>query len=256
MAICCIMKILRRIISEKRAKILRPLIPAILLFIPGILSTSVASASVASPSRANFLKAPQVCAIQGIEKSMQGVFPKGVPTRLPDFLTKSMGVSPKQSKRLARHLLILSRRYGFSPNLILGVIYVESSFRLRGKSWAGALGLMQLLPSTARSMVKRLGLKKKWTKMGHRMLFHPQHNITLGVHYLSILRDRYFKDPRHYITAYNTGPTMLRSLLKRKKMNHFCYYHKVLEAKNYFQKTLQIKTKGLFAWGNGRWENP
>ena len=66
------------------------------------------------------------------------------------------------------------------------------------------MGLMQLLPDTARSVASRAGVE--WE--GPATLFDPESNIRLGVHYLDELVQR-FGDLEVALTAYNWGPTRI-----------------------------------------------
>jgi soluble lytic murein transglycosylase len=88
------------------------------------------------------------------------------------------------------------------PALVAGVIYTESKFVDR-TSKAGALGLMQLLPSTARFIARRSG----GTRFELSDLANPQVNIAYGTWYLRYLLDRYDGDRFLALAAYNGGET-------------------------------------------------
>lgn len=89
-----------------------------------------------------------------------------------------------------------SSKYGVDKNLIKAVIVVESGGRARAVSKAGARGLMQLMPATARGL-------------GVLDSFDPKQNIDGGTKYLKSLLDR-FSDIRSVIAAYNAGPGAVR----------------------------------------------
>lgn len=90
---------------------------------------------------------------------------------------------------------------GLDPSLALGVIRQESAFSPDARSPAGALGLMQLLPATARRVAANLGHPIP----GRQHLLTPETNLVLGAAYLRRLIDRF----RHHavaLAAYNAGP--------------------------------------------------
>ena len=93
-----------------------------------------------------------------------------------------------------------ARNYDLDPALLAAVIYTESRFRADARSDAGALGLMQLLPETARGIAVRTG--------GERFvvedLYVPELNIRYGSWYLRNLLDRY-DDLRTALAAYHAG---------------------------------------------------
>jgi soluble lytic murein transglycosylase len=86
------------------------------------------------------------------------------------------------------------------PSLIAGVIYAESKFS-DSTSAAGALGLMQLLPSTAHFIAQRSG----GTAFTTEDLSTPDINIAYGSWYLRYLLDRYHGDEVLALAAYNGG---------------------------------------------------
>jgi soluble lytic murein transglycosylase len=88
------------------------------------------------------------------------------------------------------------------PALIAAVIYQESKFRPR-TSTAGAEGLMQILPSTAKFIARRTG----GTAFVPSDLGTPQVNIAYGSYYLRYLLDRYDGNDTLAIAAYNAGET-------------------------------------------------
>jgi len=95
--------------------------------------------------------------------------------------------------------------YHFSPAFVLGVIQTESSFQLNAVSAVGAVGLTQIMPSTADEVAKRAGDPPP----GGSQLFEAGTNIRLGFGYLAHLRDRY-GSIEAALAAYNAGPALLR----------------------------------------------
>jgi soluble lytic murein transglycosylase len=87
------------------------------------------------------------------------------------------------------------------PSLIAGVIYAESHFRDGQTSAAGAEGLMQLTPRTARDIAHKSG----GTAFNVDDLAMPQVNIAYGAYYLRYLLDRYGGNQTFALAAYNGG---------------------------------------------------
>ena len=93
-----------------------------------------------------------------------------------------------------------ARNYDLDAALVAAVIYQESKFRPNARSASGAIGLMQLLPSTARGIALRTG----GTRFVVRDLYDPELNVRYGSWYLRHLLDRY-GDERLALAAYNAG---------------------------------------------------
>jgi soluble lytic murein transglycosylase len=87
------------------------------------------------------------------------------------------------------------------PYLILALIRQESLFDAQARSPAAALGLMQLLPSTASRVAKQIGVSPP----SNEQLFQPEINLVLGTQYLKDLLQRYSNDWFKAIAAYNAG---------------------------------------------------
>lgn len=97
-------------------------------------------------------------------------------------------------------VLAHARNYDLPPTLLAAVIYTESKFDADARSSAGAVGLMQLLPETAKGIAVRTG--------GDRFvvsdLLDPEVNVRYGSWYLRSLLDRY-DDVRTALAAYHAG---------------------------------------------------
>lgn len=92
------------------------------------------------------------------------------------------------------------------PALILGLIRQESAFDAGAVSSAGARGLMQLLPSTAKGVAKKAGVKFAEKKLTS----DPNYNVTLGRAYVDELLDRFGGSYVLMAAAYNAGPSRAR----------------------------------------------
>jgi soluble lytic murein transglycosylase-like protein len=123
--------------------------------------------------------------------------------------TRLRGESKKMAATLATHISKLSMQYRISPSIILSVISAESSFRTDARSYVGAMGLMQVRPTTAQYISDKYRLR---TYRRAKDLNNPFINVTVGVAYLHYLRNR-FSNSIHYVAAYNMGPTALAGKL-------------------------------------------
>jgi soluble lytic murein transglycosylase len=91
---------------------------------------------------------------------------------------------------------------GIDPGWIYGVVRQESAFVADARSPAGALGLMQLLPSTGRRTGRQLNLKIH----GRQALLNIETNLRLGANYLKTVLDRHEGHQVLATAAYNAGP--------------------------------------------------
>ncbi len=94
-----------------------------------------------------------------------------------------------------------ARRWNNDSVLILSILREESYFNPEAKSAAGARGLMQLMPATAREVAERAGMELP----NSRMLFEPDINIKLGNIYYSILKKTLSDKDILAVLAYNGG---------------------------------------------------
>ncbi len=97
--------------------------------------------------------------------------------------------------------------------MLLGLVRQESSFDPAAESSSGALGLMQLLPATARMVASKLGAPLPDGAVRATLISDPGRNLTLGAAYFASLLDRYGGDPVLAIAAYNAGPSTVANWL-------------------------------------------
>lgn len=116
------------------------------------------------------------------------------------------GFSPSEIKRILT-ISPLVEKYaaheGIDPDLINGIIWVESRFQNHLISTAGARGLMQIMPGTQKHLEKLLKLRPGDP-------FSPQHNIKLGTFYIRRLLESWDGDERLALASYNWGPANVK----------------------------------------------
>jgi soluble lytic murein transglycosylase len=117
-----------------------------------------------------------------------------------------------------------SDRYAVPPEMILAVIRIESAFDVDALSDKGAVGLMQLLPSTAEEVARELSID--WP--GEEILLNPSANIAMGTYYLTKLLGR-FNDLSVALAAYNHGPNRIAALAEASATLPMGYSRRVLE---------------------------
>ena len=119
-----------------------------------------------------------------------------------DFLEiHHVRLAPDKMFAITDSIMVESQKHGLDAGLLLSMILLESSFRTDAVSDKGAVGLMQLLPSTAAAVAEELNLE--WADA---RLVDPQTNITLGAAYFKKLMKVFGDDVPLALTAYNKGP--------------------------------------------------
>lgn len=127
----------------------------------------------------------------------------------------------KEKYDIVNEIYNMSMKYkNLNVDLICATITHESGLTWRPdiKSWAGAMGLMQIMPATGMflSELERI----KWTN-AEDILYNPIHNIRLGCRYLSMLIETYQLDGG--LAAYNGGETRAALWLARGRDNNVLY---------------------------------
>jgi soluble lytic murein transglycosylase-like protein len=100
-------------------------------------------------------------------------------------------------ERWREHIRLKAEKYRLPEALLLAVMAVESNFDPRAVSEKGAMGLMQLMPGTAREMY----VEDAWA---------PEQNIEGGARYLRVLANQFEGDLVKTVAAYNAGPEAVR----------------------------------------------
>jgi soluble lytic murein transglycosylase len=102
--------------------------------------------------------------------------------------------------RYSEFVRVHAGEHGLDPALVAAVIYQESKFSASAVSSSGAIGLMQLTPSTARGIAIRTG----GTEFRTQDLYDPEINIRYGAWYLDNLFKKYGSETL-VLAAYNAG---------------------------------------------------
>jgi len=98
-------------------------------------------------------------------------------------------------------------RHSLPLHLVLGMIRQESAFDVGARSWAGARGLMQVMPATGREVARRLGLG--WSSS---RLDEPDYNLRLGTAYFRQVLAMFDGDVELALAGYNGGPYRIQRL--------------------------------------------
>ena len=104
-----------------------------------------------------------------------------------------------------------AQTYGLDPSWIYGVTRRESAFNAHARSSAGALGLMQLMPSTARFQSKQLGLSRPSVSD----ILSTEQNLLLGSAYLNYMLTKFSGNQVLATAAYNAGPNRVLQWLPK-----------------------------------------
>ena len=117
-----------------------------------------------------------------------------IPTRIQKLIYK---------KEYSEYVEKYAELYNIDENLVYAVIKAESNFNPKAKSSKDAMGLMQLVESTAKDVSKKIDMQLTDEELKEKLL-EPEININLGTKYLSILIEKY-QNIEIAITAYNAG---------------------------------------------------
>ena len=131
-----------------------------------------------------------------------------------------------------------AENYHLEPALLAAVIYQESKFDAHAKSESGAIGLMQLLPSTAQGIALHTG----GTRFRTEDLWNPEINVRYGAFYLRRLLNKY-GDEQTALAAYNAGQRRVDEWLAEGKGIEYA------ETRHYVRRVDRLKQIYRDAWG-------
>jgi soluble lytic murein transglycosylase len=133
---------------------------------------------------------------------------------------------------------------GLPPDLIYAIIRQESLYRADARSSADAIGLMQLLPETARRTAKSWGLPAP----SNASLVIPSVNVPLGSAYLRSMLDRWNGQAPFAIASYNAGPGAVKRWLPTEPMETDVWVENIPynETRTYVQRVSWHRV--VFGW--------
>ena len=124
------------------------------------------------------------------------------------------------TRELAQKILETATAEGLDPELGFRLVRVESAFVTRARGPQGSLGLVQLMPGTARMINRALRTEAQ--------ILDPDNNLRAGFKYLRQMIDRYGGNVRLGLLAYNRGEVAVDRALKSGRDPENGYSHKVL----------------------------
>ncbi len=131
-----------------------------------------------------------------------------------NFELEANEIKSTLNKSKLKHLLIyinaLCDEYAVNYDMVKAIIQTESSWNHKAVSTSGAIGLMQVLPKTAKTEFNT----------SKQDLYDPYVNVTVGIKYLSKL-NQHFDDIDATLTAYSHGPTITKKYSEKYIKNNF-----------------------------------
>jgi soluble lytic murein transglycosylase-like protein len=123
-------------------------------------------------------------------------------------------------------------------HLVYGIIRQESAFDPTAQSWAGARGLMQLMPATARELATKAGLP-----YSHEKLSDPHYNVRLGTTYFRQVYSMFDENLELSLAGYNGGPYRIKRLWNEagaRELDRFLEGLNIEESKTYVKRILVL----------------
>lgn len=124
------------------------------------------------------------------------------------------------------------------PFLAAAIIREESQYDIQALSRVGAIGLMQVMPTTAQAMAKKIGA----SDVMREDLFDQETNIRFGVKYLEQLLQQFSGNIIHAVAAYNAGPQVVSSWIQKygeKEPDEFVELIPYRETRQYVKRVLR-----------------
>ena len=122
-------------------------------------------------------------------------------------------------------------------SIIFGMIRQESAFDPQATSWAGARGLMQIMPATGRELARKMGLR-----YGTDRLTEPEFSIQLGTTYYSQVLRMFDENQELALAGYNAGPYRIKRLWRQAgpnaELDRFLEELELEETKSYVKRVL------------------
>ena len=153
-----------------------------------------------------------------------------IPSIKPAIEVEKISKHKKAENRYQMLILKAAYQYNVEPEIIKAIIMAESGFNPKAVSKVGAMGLMQLMPRTARS----LGVEDS---------FKPAHNIDAGVRYFKLMLDQFDGEVKLALAAYNAGSSNVRKYggIPPFKATKF-YINKVLQYYEIYRTTNLLRS--------------
>jgi len=141
-----------------------------------------------------------------------------------------------------------SKKTNIESPLLFAIARQESAFASDARSPAGAMGLMQLMPATARQTARQIGVQYNYWS-----LIEPEHNIQLGSSYLNQLLQEFDGNRILAAAAYNAGPHRVKQWLKKSDQLPYDIWIEIIpfnETRHYVQNVLAYSVIYGYRLGN------
>ena len=131
------------------------------------------------------------------------------------------------------------KQYELNPSMVASVIKIESNYNSTAISQAGAIGLMQIMPTTAVEVANKLGIEFEVDD-----LFDIDTNINIGCYYLKYLLDIFDGNMDNALSAYNWGLSNVKTWILKGNTDGYGNITNipVRETENYLKKYRRAKT--------------